>query len=252
MKHLIYGAAAALSLAASAPSSAVTLLSFNLGGGTTPTTNMASLAFGNSGVTLTATARQFTALPTALTQLSDTTGGRLVSWSVPGIGVSGGVSQHQLDTNFAQREALLISGSQAFSLQALTLSAVDDNDTLQIYGVNSNGSLVSLGFPGIIRNGLGPTSLLAGEATGPAFQPGADAGTQALTLVDPTNFFSSYLFTTRVAGAIGAGQGYRLNSLLVDVDAPVVVPEPESWALLIVGFGLIGVTARRRRTAVSA
>jgi hypothetical protein len=69
--------------------------------------------------------------------------------------------------------------------------------------------------------------------------------------VNPTAFFDRYLFTTRVAGADGAnqGQGYRLDSLTIGVNA---IPEPESWALLIIGFGVIGVTARRRRTAVSA
>jgi hypothetical protein len=30
------------------------------------------------------------------------------------------------------------------------------------------------------------------------------------------------------------------------------VPEPSEWALLIVGFGLVGAVLRRRRTAVAA
>lgn len=30
------------------------------------------------------------------------------------------------------------------------------------------------------------------------------------------------------------------------------VPEPASWALMIVGFGMVGAAARRRRTAVTA
>ena len=33
---------------------------------------------------------------------------------------------------------------------------------------------------------------------------------------------------------------------------PLAVPEPASWAMLIAGFGLVGATARRRRTVVSA
>jgi hypothetical protein len=31
----------------------------------------------------------------------------------------------------------------------------------------------------------------------------------------------------------------------------VAVPEPATWALLIAGFALVGVTMRRRRTTVS-
>ena len=39
----------------------------------------------------------------------------------------------------------------------------------------------------------------------------------------------------------------------VTFDAPAIVPEPQSWALMIVGFGLVGVSLRRRKSvAVSA
>jgi hypothetical protein len=30
------------------------------------------------------------------------------------------------------------------------------------------------------------------------------------------------------------------------------IPEPQTWALLIVGFGLVGIAARRRKTVVAA
>jgi hypothetical protein len=33
---------------------------------------------------------------------------------------------------------------------------------------------------------------------------------------------------------------------------PTAVPEPATWAMLIIGFGLVGVTSRRRRRAVAA
>jgi hypothetical protein len=33
---------------------------------------------------------------------------------------------------------------------------------------------------------------------------------------------------------------------------PSVVPEPETWAMLILGFGLVGAVARRRRDAILA
>jgi hypothetical protein len=255
MKQFVFGAFAATALAIAAPAAAVTQLTFSFGGGTGAGSNLQSLAVTNTGVTLTATAHLFTALPDSLTDLSQTTAMGTLTWSVPGIGVAGGGNSFGIDTNLPNvREAVLVTGSRNFSLAGLTLSRVDNDDTLQVYGVNGDGSLVNLGYPGIIRRQLnGPNaslSLLAGEATGPAFEASLNGGTQSLTLVNPTSFFNSYLFTTRQAGDesyLGTtGQGYRLDSLVVGV------PEPESWALLIVGFGLVGVAARRRRTAVSA
>ena len=40
--------------------------------------------------------------------------------------------------------------------------------------------------------------------------------------------------------------------LLDDVSVNATVPEPATWALMIVGFGLVGVSVRRRNTAIAA
>ena len=40
------------------------------------------------------------------------------------------------------------------------------------------------------------------------------------------------------------------NGMVIEIGA--AVPEPQSWAFMIAGFGLIGTAARRRRTAVAA
>jgi len=42
------------------------------------------------------------------------------------------------------------------------------------------------------------------------------------------------------------------NSFEIDNLAVSYVPEPATWAMLIAGFGLVGMAARRRRTIVSA
>ena len=67
--------------------------------------------------------------------------------------------------------------------------------------------------------------LTTGDFLGPAFNSGVTYG----QLFVPYN---------RAAWSISAATG--------------AVPEPESWALLIAGFGLVGAVARRRRTAVAA
>lgn len=44
----------------------------------------------------------------------------------------------------------------------------------------------------------------------------------------------------------------RLDSIDVELSAVDGVPEPASWALLIAGFAVTGVAARRRRTMLAA
>jgi hypothetical protein len=48
-------------------------------------------------------------------------------------------------------------------------------------------------------------------------------------------------------------QGLEANGrIVIDINGGGVVPEPGTWAMLIVGFGLVGFAARRRTTALAA
>jgi hypothetical protein len=51
--------------------------------------------------------------------------------------------------------------------------------------------------------------------------------------------------------AVGTPEGRPPFSLLDGVTGTGAVPEPATWAMLLAGFGLVGVAARRRRTAVA-
>lgn len=198
--------------------------------------------------TLVAEARRFDASlePTALTNISQLTPfygtccALTVNRSLPGIGITGGASGTQIDTNQPdQREAMLISANELIRLDGLRLSYVDDNDTLQIYGVKRNGSLVSLGFGGDIFTGLGGSAAVTNTS--------ANNGTTALTFLNTQlAFYSKYVFTTRVRGDVnyggGFGQGYRIDNIVAEV-----LPEPGSWMLMITGFGLVGGMMRRDR-----
>ena len=47
----------------------------------------------------------------------------------------------------------------------------------------------------------------------------------------------------------GSPAAARFDNLVLSAN---VVPEPASWMLMITGFGLVGVAARRRTTAIAA
>lgn len=174
----------------------------------------------------------------------------LLSRQAAGLGVVNGANE-QLDTNnAARREAVLLTASAAFSLSSVQLGNVDPDDTLQIYGVQADGTLVSLGFPGVITNTsipatTGLTSLDdAGTVTDVA------GGLKNVELKVATGFYDRYLFTTRELGSVSYlgtnGQGYTLAQVAG------AVPEPGTWALMIGGFGLVGASLRRRQAVAAA
>ena len=225
--------AACVSLAVAAPAAAVTILF----GGPNGTPNSLSGTVGDISYTLSAA--RFTVLPTDLVNISQLGAPLRLRVTEPGVGVDGGASAPQLDTNNpARREAFLFQTSSAIQIGGLRLSYVDANDTLLFFGVKPDGDLVPLINSGTIRSGLNGAATVVNQNS-------LNQGTSTLTFPTPWGYFDRYLFTTRVGGDVrfggDFGQGYRLDSLTVNI-----VPEPQTWALLIAGFAMVGSSMRRR------
>jgi hypothetical protein len=64
----------------------------------------------------------------------------------------------------------------------------------------------------------------------------------------------SVTFTTLTPTTIAFTNGTPFGDNMLGLDDVSVtgVPETATWAMLIIGFGLIGVSARRRKAAVAA
>ena len=95
---------------------------------------------------------------------------------------------------------------------------------------------------------IGCSMLLASPALAAVTLPAPLAGAAA-TLPAP-------LAGAAMGGAI-AKDGAIFESPIVLYDGPteplpsnINVPEPATWAMLITGFGLVGLVVRRRRTAI--
>jgi hypothetical protein len=205
------------------------------------TSNLPAISGSVGEVDYTLSALSFSVAPTDLTNFSQFGAPLQLRRTAPGVGVRGGGSSPQLDTNQPnRREAFLFSASSGIEISGLRLSFVDANDTLLFFGVKDDGVLVPLINSGTIRSGLNGAATVVNQTN-------VNRGTSTLTFANPWGYFERYVFTTRVGGEElfggDTGQGYRLDALTVNV-----VPEPRTWALLIAGFGLVGFAARRRPT----
>lgn len=238
------GLSALVMAAAPLAAQAATIFDFTGGSG-----SALSVTTTGDGRTVTATAFRVNPPTTNLTTLTNLSA--LSAWSAgtpagllrvtsnaTGIGVRGGQNA-QLDTNFlSAQETLLLTASQAFKITGLKLGIVDANDTLQIYGVKADGSLVSLGFAGTIASGLGGAAISSGAAPN---------GITTLTLNNATGKYNRFLFTTAARGndvvGGGTGQGYMIAQITA------AIPEPGTWAMMILGLGMMGFALRRRAAA---
>ncbi|WP_240325549.1 PEPxxWA-CTERM sorting domain-containing protein [Sphingomonas mesophila] len=138
-------------------------------------------------------------------------------------------------TNYNEGLLLTFTGAPTVNLLGTVLNRVDQYDTLGIYGVSTLGNLAFLGFAGTIMN---PTNGFT------VAKIGSNTNTQhVLTFTPALQGYSRYFFTTTTNSSLPTrGDGYRLAAMTV-----AAVPEPATWAMMLIGFGFIGMQMRRSR-----
>ena len=123
----------------------------------------------------------------------------------------------------------------------------------------------SFGFYPVINGVPGPGGAAPGFSYDDLFYPGGSPQTASdypfhggfldiygmvFTLDDgnSVNFWSN----GRLGGKLTYGAGVTNGRDVLDYAGNVGVPEPAAWARMLIGFGSIGATMRRRRTVVAA
>ncbi len=182
------------------------------------------------GFTFSVSAATFAANPGAVTLTAQN-----VRTSSTGVGVAGDGQPTQVD-NEGVNELLEVSfdGPARYRITGATFAEVDSNDTLALYGMTGS-AYTRLGFTG----DLDGTPALTGSF--PATRTALGNGRFSYTFGGNAGY-DAFRFGSNLESA----DGFALQSISI-----AAVPEPVTWVMMILGFGVIG-GALRRRTAATA
>ena len=171
-----------------------------------------------------------------------------------------------LSASPALAATVLVQGSTNYSSSPVTFSFGDSIFTFASTGDPFAPTAVSTGGTGQINTIFGsPTTNFVDRGTvtfGPGMQYAAFNALTTISFSNGDNFiglratsgtdvFFGYAFTTNniLNGVVFnnvAGQ-----SITASVNLPAAVPEPATWAMMLLGFGAIGFTMRRRRATAT-
>ena len=120
-------------------------------------------------------------------------------------------------------------------------AVIDFNNTL---GGNYFASLTTAS-PNVYFTSLTIYALIGGVPTGPAVMQYSGGPTHAITLLPASFGAGNYRLTFGGTTSGGGGEAGTLSFF-------AAVPEPGTWALMLLGFGGIGMAMRRRRRPMLA
>lgn len=116
-----------------------------------------------------------------------------------------------------------------FTLNSFVIAGAWGSQTLKIQGFNNGGLLFT-------------SSLFVTNSTATTFSP-SWSGIDQLRISTGNDF----ALTSNLGGS---GQHWAIDHLTINQAAPV--PEPETYAMMLAGLGLLGAAARRRKQGTTA
>lgn len=114
------------------------------------------------------------------------------------------------------------------------------NGTVQVVR-SGGGSFTFDGFDLIGNNGLANYTVSGFLGAASVFSVGGSQGGTFATLGGAAGVIDRLVFQLTATGT-------SLNIDNINVNDPAAVPEPSTWAMMVLGFGLVGFAMRRRQT----
>ncbi|MBB6506605.1 hypothetical protein F4693_003612 [Sphingomonas endophytica] len=182
----------------------------------------------------------------------------IASWGANGLGIyqtnESGTNTHQID-NVNGWEFLVLQFDQAVSLQsavltpfALGTNRYTDNDAFIARGYSGFGTAMNATTLKSLADGL---NMNTGKQSGDAWFNSDStnySGNKQTYNLSPSQGGNVWVIGGSYRGPDGLNDAFKLNSIAVTS----AVPEPTTWMTMILGFGMIGAAARRRRSSSKA
>ena len=161
---------------------------------------------------------------------------------VTGAGDAKGASGlHQIDSVGFYTDFVLLEFNRPVTLTSIT------TNSYSIGGLSANNA-VWFGTSNAVTPAWNSTVGFANYAVSPSLWGNVAAGASGATRMTGATTASTKWLVGAALGPLNSVDAFKLSSITV-TDSVAAVPEPATWATMIIGFGAAGVALRRRRVA---
>lgn len=105
----------------------------------------------------------------------------------------------------------------------------------------------------VFRGGFWDSATISFDGANGVIKPNSYSYSAAVAAYSGDHFFAEFSPSGDGGGLFGSADGGTTGQLIVDAGsfspAFPVLPEPATWAMLVLGVGMVGLAARRRREA---
>jgi len=156
---------------------------------------------------------------------------------VTGVGDSnGGSNLHQFDNLNGYTDFILLEFTRAVSLTGVTLNSYD------LSGVQTRDNDIAY----FNANGINTANLTSYDTVPSAWTAVNGSGSNGYLTIGATGVSTKWLVGAAFIPTNDRDDGFKIASIKV-TETVSAVPEPQTWAMMLLGFGAVGGALRARR-----